>query len=77
MKKLMILIFILTTNLLSTHFNGQVAPKVITTKAFVVTNAIDSLVQLALTENSELLSDPDFLDEMVNMVMQTFVINVT
>jgi AcrR family transcriptional regulator len=59
-------------DLLNTHFNGQVTPKVIAIKAFVVTNAIDSLVQLALVENSALLSDPDFLDELVSMVMQTF-----
>jgi hypothetical protein len=60
-------------DLLNTHFNGEVAAKVIATKAFVITSAIDSLVQLALIENSELLNAPVFLDELVNMVMQTLV----
>ncbi len=39
-------------------------------KAFVITNAIDSLVQLALTENTDLLENPDFLDELVKLVVQ-------
>jgi len=62
----------LFVTLLNAHFEGQVASNLVATKAFVVTNAIDSLVQLTLVENTPLLSEPVFLDELVNMVMQAF-----
>ncbi len=62
----------LVAGLLTESFNHQLATNIIATKAFVVTNAIDSLVQLALAENTKLLGESAFLDELVNLVMSQF-----
>ena len=58
--------------LLNAKLKDQLSTKVIKVKAFVVTNAIDSLIQIALVENTEMLSDPYFLDELVKLVNQAF-----
>jgi len=65
----------LIAEVLRENFQHQLADKVIRIKAFVATNAIDSLIQLALAENTELLSEPEFVDELVKLVLQTFTHN--
>lgn len=58
--------------ILQGNIQHKVSSDAIKIKAFVVTNAIDSVVQLALAENTDLLSEPAFTDELVSLVMQTF-----
>jgi len=58
--------------LLNAQFKVQLSTKEIKVRAFVVTNAIDSLIQLALVENTEILSEPYFQDELVKLVNQAF-----
>ncbi|NRA24025.1 MAG: TetR/AcrR family transcriptional regulator [Oleispira sp.] len=41
-------------------------------KAFIIINSIDSVVQTALVENSNLLSDAIFVDELVDLTQQVF-----
>jgi len=58
--------------MLDSHFQSSLPLSNLETKAFVLTNSIDTVVQLSLAENPRRLSDPVFLDELVNMAMQTF-----
>ena len=58
--------------LLNAKLKEQLSTKAIKVRAFVVTNAIDSLIQIALVENTEMLSEPYLLDELVKLVNQAF-----
>ena len=44
--------------------------RLIKAKAFIITNTIDSLVQIALIEDTKILSDSIFVDELVALVNQ-------
>lgn len=44
--------------------------RLIKAKAFIITNTIDSLVQIALIEDTKMLSDSIFVDELVALVNQ-------
>ena len=57
---------------LTAQLEIHLSTKAIKVRAFVVTNAIDSLIQLALVENTEMLSEPYFLDELVKLVNQAY-----
>jgi len=61
----------LVLEVLRENFQNQ-PDSILHIKAFVVTNAVDSLVQLALTEDTDLLKDPDLLNELVQLVVQVF-----
>ena len=56
--------------LLAKNFNLDMNNRLIQTKAFIVTNTIDSLVQIALIEDTRMLSDTIFIDELVALVHQ-------
>ncbi len=63
--------------MLESHFKSSLPLPYLETKAFVLTNSIDAVVQLSLVENPKRLTDPIFLNELVNMVMQTFSTHTT
>lgn len=58
--------------LLQTTHKGRLPPETAKVRAFVITNTIDSMVQLALVENTVLLQQTEFLDELVNIATQVF-----
>jgi len=55
-------------SLLATKLGKNKDDRLIKTKAFIITNTIDSLVQIALIEDTEMLSDAIFIDELVGLV---------
>jgi len=55
-------------SLLAKKFNKMDNDRLIKAKAFIITNTIDSLVQIALIEDTKLLSDSIFVDELVALV---------
>jgi len=63
--------------MLDSHFQSNLSLSSLETKAFVLVNSIDAVVQLSLAENPERLGTPVFLDELVNMAMQTFIFSNT
>lgn len=56
--------------LLAKKMDKSADDQLIKAKAFIITNTIDSLVQIALTEDTQMLSDAIFVDELVALVNQ-------
>ena len=57
---------------ISSQLKIHLSTKEIKVRAFVVTNAIDLLLQLALVENTEMLNEPCFLDELVEIASRAY-----
>jgi len=57
---------------ISSQLKIHLSTKEIKVRAFVVTNAIDLLLQLALVENTEMLNEPCFLDELVGIASRAY-----
>lgn len=63
---------LLIGEVIAKKLNKPVTDRQVKIKAFIATTSIDSLVQTALIENTELLTDALFLDELVAIVLQIF-----
>jgi len=72
LRKASLLFQQITASILAKSLNLNEESKLIQTKAFIVTNTVDSLVQTALVEDASMLSEAIFIDELVQLVCHIF-----